>query len=395
MAARGWRATWGLRFATVSLSAGCLLGGCSAPPPTETPASSSPVPAAWSTAVPPTPSPITGAAADYQAIQRQLAQQLRGGDGEFEAVRSVLVSVDGQTVVKYYRNRTPADYAHVWSVTKSVLSILVGIAVDEGQLDVDQTLRELLPGQASMMTEQQASITLRHLLTMTSGLSGDDRVMQHPSEDAVGQILGYEMSNDPGSVFTYTNGSAHLVAAALREAVDRPILEYAREKLFDPLKIDTRPAWQGQDWDFDRTGFTQPGFGWARDRSGVHVGGFGLKLKAPDLVKIGELYVNGGRWGGRQIVSAAWVQESTSPKLTPEQAETLGGQYGYMWLTGEFNGHAVFLASGSYYQKIFCISTLRLVVVVTAADAETGADTLGETLDPVLQKVIFDPLIRR
>lgn len=394
MGSGGSRATWGLRVVTVSMSVGCLLAGCSASAPTEAPASSPPVPAASATAVSPTPSPVTRAAADYQAMQRQLAQQLTGGDPEFKAVRSVVVSVDGQTVVEYYRDRTPADYAHVWSVTKSVLSILVGIAVDEGQLNVDQTLRELLPRQASIMTEQQASITLRHLLTMTSGISGDDAVMRHPSEDAVSHILGYGTSNDPGVTFEYTNGNAHLVAAVLREAVDRPILEYAREKLFDPLKIDTRPAWQGSDWDLVQTGFTQPGFGWARDRSGIAVGGFGLKLTAPDLVKIGELYVNGGRWAGRQIVSEAWVQESTSPKLTPEQAETADSQYGYMWWTGEFNGHAAFVASGAYYQRIFCIPTLRLVVVGTAADAEGNSDTLGLVLDPMLEKVIFDPLTR-
>jgi len=321
-------------------------------------------------------------------MRRQLAQQLSGGDPELKAVRSVLVSVDGQTVVKFYRNRTPADYAHVYSVTKSVLSILVGIAVDEGRLNVDQNLRELLPRQASIMTDRQASITLRHLLTMTSGISGD-----HPSENAVSHILEYGTSNDPGVTFEYSNGNAHLVAAVLREAVDRPILEYARERLFDPLKIDTRPAWQGADWDLVQTGLTQPGFGWARDRDGLNVGGFGLKLTAPDLVKIGELSVNGGRWDGRQIVSAAWVQESTSPKLTPEQAEAAGSQYGYMWWTGEFDGHAGFLASGAYSQKIFCIPTLRLVVVVTAA-FEDNPGTLGETVDAMLEEVIFDPLIQ-
>ncbi len=88
-------------------------------------------------------------------MQRQLAQQLSGGDPELKAVRSVLVSVDGKTVVKVYRNQTPADYAHVYSVTKSVLSILVGIAVDEGELNVDQTLGELLPQQASIMAERR------------------------------------------------------------------------------------------------------------------------------------------------------------------------------------------------------------------------------------------------
>jgi CubicO group peptidase (beta-lactamase class C family) len=322
-------------------------------------------------------------------MQRQLAQQLSGGDRGFEAVRSVLVSVDGQTVVKYYRDRTPGDYADVQSVTKSVLSILVGIAVDEGQLNVDQTLPELLPRQAPIMTEQQGSITLRHLLTMTSGISSDGPAMNPSSEDAVNHILTYPTSNDPGAVFEYSDASAHLVAAVLREAVGRPILEYAREKLFDPLKIDTRPAWQG--WD-PASAQTRPGFGWATDRSGINIGGGGLKLRSPDLVKIGELYVNYGVWGGRQIVSETWVQESTTPKLTPEQTDSLGSQYGYMWRLDEFNGDALFFASGRFYQKIFCIPTRRLVVVVTASDVENSTDTLGETLDPMLQEVIFDPL---
>ena len=78
-------------------------------------------------------------------MHRQLKQQLAAGNADFDAVRSVLVSVDGKTVIELYRNQTPDDYAHVWSVTKSVLSILVGIAVDEGRLGLDQTLRELLP----------------------------------------------------------------------------------------------------------------------------------------------------------------------------------------------------------------------------------------------------------
>jgi len=236
------------------------------------------------------------------------------------AVRSVLVSVDSQTVIRYYRNRTADEYADVYSVTKSVMSILVGIAVDEGRLRPDQALRELLPSQASIMTEQEASITLRQLLMMTSGISGDNIGLNLSSTDTVSQILGYGTTSDPGTAFQYSDAGAHVVAAVLQEAVERPILDYAREMLFDPLGIDTRPAWQG--WDQDPGGgFAEPGFGWVTDRSGLNVGGFGLKLRAPDLVKIGELYVNDGRWNGRQIVSASWVEESTSPKLTLGQAE--------------------------------------------------------------------------
>ena len=386
MWSRDLGATW--RLAAIAVVTGCLLGGCTASVPNQMPDTSEQYgvsPAAGS------PTSTRGATppADYLAMQRQLKQQLTGG-GDLSAVRSVLVSVDGRAVIKYYRNSTPDDYAHVFSVTKSVMSILVGIAVDEGRLRPDQTLRELLPQQASSMTEEEASITLRQLLTMTSGIPGGSGALHLSSTDTVSQVLEYGITSDPGAAFQYSDAGAHLVAAVLREAVGRPILDYAREKLFDPLGIDTRPAWEG--WDQDpRSGFAEPGFGWVTDRSGLNVGGFGLKLKAPDLVKIGELYVNGGRWHGRQIVSAAWVEESTSPKLTPEQAK-IDGQYGYLWWVGEYTGHPVFAASGSYYQKIFCFPGPRLVVVVTAA-AGSGPDTTYETLDPVIERVIFDPLL--
>ncbi len=393
MLSRGSVVSRRLRRAAACLLAGYLLAGCTTSARTEGAGPSPTGPATSSAAVSPTPSRVAGVATDYVALQRQLKKELSSGDPGLTAVRSVLVSVDGQTVVQHYQDRTPKDYAHVWSVTKSVLSSLVGIAVDEGRLALDTTLPELLPQHTSVMTEQEKTITLRQLLTMTSGIAGDDGAMNPSSDDAAGQILTYGTTNDPGVAFEYSNGGAHLVAAVLREAVDRPILEYAREKLFDPLGINTRPAWQGWDTGSRQSGFAKPGFAWATDASGLQVGGMGLKLTAPDLLKIGELFVNGGRWQGRQIVSESWVQESTSPQLTPEQAEA-EGQYGYLWWTGDVNGHAGFVASGSYSQRIFGFPALRLVVVVTAAADESSPDTLHLTLDPILQKVVFGPLTR-
>ena len=98
--------------------------------------------------------------ADFAAIERDLKQALTDGDPELEGVRSVLVSVAGTTVIEYYHERTPTDHADVWSVTKSVTSILVGIAVDEGLLTVDQTLAELLPAHAAAMTDEEKAVTL-------------------------------------------------------------------------------------------------------------------------------------------------------------------------------------------------------------------------------------------
>jgi CubicO group peptidase (beta-lactamase class C family) len=322
--------------------------------------------------------------ADFAAIERELTRALTDGDPRLEGVRSVLVSVAGDTVIEYYHQGTPTDHADVWSVTKSVTSILVGVAIDEGLLTVDQTLAELLPDHAASMTEEEKSITLKQLLTMTAGFPTDDDILNTAVEDTVPLILTYGLIEEPGAAFHYSNSSAHLVAAVLQQAIDRPILDYAREKLFDPLGIDTSPAWQGYDLG-PGGGYEESDFAWPTDRSGVHLGFAGLRLTAPDLVKLGELFVNQGSWRGRQIVSADWVRASTSSQLTAEQ-EASDGPYGYLWWTGDIEGHASFLASGSYYQRVWGVPARQTVVVVTASD-EGGADDIGEMLGPVLDKV--------
>jgi len=118
------------------------------------------------------PSSPVGRAPDYGAMKRDLQQRLAGDDLSLNAVRAVLVSVGGDTVLSDYRDQRPTDYAHVFSVTKSVMSILVGIAIDEDRLRLDQTLDKLLPAHADEMTDEVKPVTLRQLLTMTAGIQG-------------------------------------------------------------------------------------------------------------------------------------------------------------------------------------------------------------------------------
>ncbi|HEU5484406.1 MAG TPA: serine hydrolase, partial [Microlunatus sp.] len=242
---------------------------------------------------PPAVSPSTAASSivarpptgiDYAAMKRRLAQEIRDGAGPLVEVRAVLVSVDGRTELEFYQQRKPTEQAHIYSVTKTVISILVGIAVDEGRLQLDQTLSELLPEQVQVMTPEQRDITLEQLLTMTGGVTGSATGLDVKKGDPVEMILTYGMDSEPGTIFGYSGASAHLVATALRRAIDRPILGYAREKLFDPLGIVTRPAWEGSDR-FAKGGFDDAGFAWLVDSTGVHGGGYGLRLTARDLVK--------------------------------------------------------------------------------------------------------------
>ena len=162
----------------------------------------------------------------------------------------------------------------------------------------------------------------------------------------------------------------------------------AGEKLFDPLGIDTRPAWQG--WDIE-VGLRKPGFGWGTDREGTNSGCCLLKLTAPDMLKIGQLYLDEGLWQGRQLVSPQWVKESTTNQLTTEQT-TSEGPYGYLWRTGNIESHPYFAAAGSHGQWIIVVPDSRLVVV-TACD-ESGFDEPTEEFVNTINDVIIKPIIQ-
>jgi CubicO group peptidase (beta-lactamase class C family) len=363
----------------------CLLIACTGRSwPEDSPSSTASI-----NTVVPSPSPSASRSPDYVAMKRQLQQRIADGDLSLNAVRAVLVGVDGDTVLSYYRDWRPSEYAHVWSVTKSVMSILVGIAIDEGRLRLDQTLAELLPAHADEMTDEIKSGTLRQLLTMTAGIQGGRPLVDTEVEDPIGAIVGGALVSQPGAAFVYSNDSAHLVGAVLRHAVDRPLLDYAREKLFDPLGIDTRPAWQG--WQVE-AGLRKPGFGWGTDRKGTNSGCCLLKLTASDMLKIGQLYLDQGRWQGRQLVSSQWVKESTTNQLTKEQQTTSDGPYGYLWRTGDIESHRYFAAVGSYGQWIIVVPDSRLVVV-TACD-DSGFDSPTEEFVNTFNDVIIKPILQ-
>jgi CubicO group peptidase (beta-lactamase class C family) len=164
----------------------------------------------------------------------------------FRNRQALLVSVDGQIVLERYWHSTAAMSGNIESVGKTILSTLIGIALDEGKLrNLDQTVGELLPAYRSVMSPAVAAITLRQLLTMTSGLPPDGHfytaVFTDKPQDWVRQILQRGQTGPTGT-FQYSSAGSHLLSAILSHATGRSTLAYAREKLFDPLGISTRPA---------------------------------------------------------------------------------------------------------------------------------------------------------
>lgn len=300
-------------------------------------------------------------------------------DGRYDDVRAVLVDVDGELLYERYNESSSAEYADVRGVTTSILSILVGVALDRGDLEsLDQTVGELLPDHSDAMAPGVPDVTLRELLTMTSGLptgdgpsrrgAADDKLMPPKAAGDPGVwALGAGLVRHPGSGFAYSAPAAHLLSPVLERATGRPVLELAREALFDPLGIDTAGAAEpvtGRK-DFEKI-YEKAGFAWPVDTNGHHRGDSHVKMTAAEMVKLGRLMLAGGAWEGRQLVSGTWVEESTREHVDVSDVyEAESGSYGYQWWVTTADGHPAFAAGGEGGQLIEVVPDLNLVVVVS------------------------------
>ena len=312
-------------------------------------------------------------------------------------INAVLVSVGGETKVAHYRNGSrPEDALHVWSVTKSVVSALIGIAIDEKIISgLDATLPELLPRYQKYLSAEEKSITLRQLMSMTAGFPPDDPApfenihsVFKKRTDPVPMILTDGLDLPPGHAFSYSSRGAHLVSAVLREALvradgdhPRTVLEYAREKLFDPLEIDSTGAREERvllsDPSYDR--LTR--FDWGTDAAGLHTACCLLRLRPADMLKFGELYLGGGIWHGKQILPAGWVEQTMTPgELSP--------QYGLMWwLDIDPHGHTTWVARGWGGQLTAVVPEHQLVVAIGSVptnDTDLGGDDIWLWVNDVI-----------
>lgn len=344
-------------------------------------------------------------APDYPALEAAIETKIKSGSVGWDTINAVMVSVDGKTVIAHYRNGQQPDQAlHVWSVTKSVTSALIGIAISDGLIEsLDQTLAELLPKYRQQMTGAVGQVTLRQLMNMTAGFPGDEpveniwKVFSYRG-DPVGMILADGLANEPGVAYEYSSRSSHLVTAVLAEALrqtggdhSRTVLDYARERLFDPLEIDSHPAFEKRGHLPTPPSFDTVGFGWATDAAGLHSGCCMLRLRAADMVKIGELYLDDGVWQGKRILPASWVETSTTPS-------SLNPEYGLMWLRtvtiNQTTAHTTYLARGTDGQLIAVVPDLRLVVAVAAVATEDYAIP-GSDVSFLLTDVIMPAVDQR
>ena len=250
-----------------------------------------------------------------------------------------------------------ADTLHnVKSVSKSVASLAVGIAIDRGLIrSVNEPIFSFFPELSDLRSPEKERIQLLHALTMSMGLAwveatpatgeNNDESRMHRASDPCRYVLGLAATAPAGQEFFYNTGALTLVSAILRKATGHPLDEFARTNLFEPLGITSVE--------------------WSRVKGDTDAGG-GLRLRPRDMAKIGQLILAGGRWNDRQVVSKAWIDASMTPRI-----EATGPYFfGYLWWLGRslLNGREVHWAGalGRGGQSIRIVPELDLVVAVTA-----------------------------
>ena len=292
------------------------------------------------------------------------------GSVNLQNIRAVLVSQRGELLAERYYHSDAAAYAEIHSATKSVISTLVGIALTKGDLkSLDQTLGELLPQHRPAMSKSSARTTVQQLLTMTGGWTAFyDADTARPKLVRRVLIAGPEV--DPGR-FVYSNVGPHLLSAVLAEATGMSTLAYARRELFDPLGINSEPAFEGPIAQRDNPDVVSTkSFRWLRDPDGLHAGSYGLALRGRDMVKIGELWLNGGVWHGRRILDADYIARASTNRVSELEGNIRG--YGYLWWVTPLATHDAYSAQGRYGQLITVVPNLRAVIVMSSRLLDTA-----------------------
>lgn len=295
---------------------------------------------------------------------------------ELQHTRSLLVAHRGDLVLERSYGECGDDLHAIHSITKSVVSTLVGILVAEGLVTLDTPIGSLLPAPGLAADPAKAAVTVRHLLTMTSGLDGSGRwdldEIAERGDPWVEAALEAPLVAAPGSSFAYSNGAAHVLSGVIEAVAGTRVADVAGERLFEPLGID---RWR-----------------WDADPQGRHDAAGGLRLAPRDLLKLGLLYLAGGRWDGSRIVDEAYVRAATSPATAGGPPERC--PYGMLWWVPDGVSPPRYFAGGWGGQYVHVVPA-RELVVVTTGDAEAGPRALGLLLRRLATETIVPAFTRR
>lgn len=329
-------------------------------------------------------------AAKLEAMEKAI----RGG--EFKKIGSVVVARHGKLIYEGYFEGNAETLRDTRSATKSITGVLVGIAIRERKLaGVDIRIFDLLPERARKLQNpdpRKLKITVEDFLTMSSPLECDDwndasrgnEERMYVIEDWAQFILDLPIGGrmrvgetrevpPHGRTFSYCTGGVFVLSEVLGKATGMRTDRYASQKLFAPLGI-ARAEWTFSPMDVPQTGG-------------------GLRLCSRDLLKVGQLYLNGGTWNGARIVDESWVKASTEPHARIDDTT----EYGYLWWLKSFKAggkdHAAFFMTGNGGNKVVVFPALNAVVAITSTNYNTRG--MHEQTEKLLTDYVLSSVVRQ
>lgn len=257
-------------------------------------------------------------------------------------MRSLLIARHGVLIYEeYYNGATVDELQNVQSITKSIVSALVGIAMDRGYIkDLDSKAINYFPEYKENIKDSLLNdITLYHLLTMSSGIDEAAPMTKLKTESILSQKLLFE----PGAKFKYSSPGSHVISDILQRAIGISLMEFTKKNMLEPLGIQK--------------------IIWYQNDEGIYSGGYSSLWRSRDILKFGQLYLNQGSWNGKQIVPNWYINESTKTHIA---GDFYGAQveYGYLWWTNLFSEGYAALGYGDHYLLI--IPEFDLVILCTS-----------------------------
>jgi CubicO group peptidase (beta-lactamase class C family) len=268
-------------------------------------------------------------------------------------MHSIIIIRHGKVIAEGWWNPYRPDLKHtLYSLSKSFTSTAIGFAVAEKKISVNDKVISFFPDKLpDTVSENLKALTIKDLITMSAGQFPEPQGVPAFNDDWVKGFLAAPIVNKPGSVFLYNSIATYMLSAIVQKVTGQKVIDYLTPRLFRPLGI------QGIDWE--------------TDPKGINVGGWGLRLKTEDIAKMGLLFLQKGKWNGKQLIPAAWVEEATTfkidnaPGMSQERKDSSDWRQGYCYQFWRCRNNA-YRGDGAFGQYMIVMPEQDAVIAITS-----------------------------
>jgi CubicO group peptidase (beta-lactamase class C family) len=317
----------------------------------------SPVLPAPSVAPPPAASALPRSTPEAQGISSSaLLTFVEEADQKLEALHSFILVRHGHIVAEGWWSPYAANEPHMlFSLSKSFTSTAVGLAIHDGKLSVDDPILKFFPDEApAEPSANLKAMRVRDLLTMSTG-QHDEAIKDFPfnaDDSLVKKFLSLPVAHKPGTFFVYNTPATYMLSAIVQKVTGQTVLDYLRPRLFEPLGIE-HPTWDAS-------------------KQGISLGGFGLSVRTEDIAKFGQLYLQKGKWQGRQLVPAEWVEDATSRHMSNGSSPNSDWEQGYGYQFWRCR-HGFYRGDGAHGQFCIVMPQYDAVMAITSGTRDMAS----------------------